>query len=577
MSAAVDRVSLPGASAEPGRTSRASDLPQAGFRAWQWLAAFGLAVCVALACTELTRLALERAYVKGLGGEVQRRVREIEAVTMNGKVMGAVATLGLVNPDLKAVAHGQMPLASPSILQTLGAVGSAYRANGVYLATADGVVQSCWYTMGVTLTGVDIGFRPYFQIAMQGKQNVYAAIGTTTGQRSLYFAAPLYGEASDHAPIIGAAVARLGLESVDAILQAWTAGPVLLLSPQAVTFASNRPDWIERLAVPATPTTLASIRKLKQFGLKYEQGAPGQLPVDLAQPEVLLDGRRYAVARAPVQWNDPNGDWSMVLLGRLDEVMPLQRRAWIGLGSGLATWLLCGLFLVWRQRLRQARARQRRAEAALKAHAATLEAESARKSYLNEMSNELHSTDSLAMFARCVMAKTVARVGADQAVLYAYDRSEQKLLAVGAHAVALAALPALAIGQGLIGQCAKDQRAIEVSGGDGGELRVRWSQGEQAPHTVLYLPLHQAEELQGVLVLAALKPLQPEQRELLDAILPMVSMNLDILQRNLGRSEQAAQLRQQQARLRELEALHQGTLAGNPDAVPLTSPGAPLC
>ena len=116
-----------------------------------------------------------------------------------------------------------------------------------------------------------------------------------------------------------------------------------------------------------------------------------------------------------------------------------------------------------------------------------------------------------------------------------------------------------------------------MSGGDGGELRVRWSQGEQAPHTVLYLPLHQAEELQGVLVLAALKPLQPEQRELLDAILPMVSMNLDILQRNLGRSEQAAQLRQQQARLRELEALHQGTLAGNPDAVPLTSPGAPVC
>jgi C4-dicarboxylate-specific signal transduction histidine kinase len=32
---------------------------------------------------------------------------------------------------------------------------------------------------------VDVKFRPYFQIAMQGKQNIYTAIGTTTGMRSL--------------------------------------------------------------------------------------------------------------------------------------------------------------------------------------------------------------------------------------------------------------------------------------------------------------------------------------------------------------------------------------------------------
>ena len=86
---------------------------------------------------------------------------------------------------------------------------------------------------------MDVKFRPYFQIAMQGKMNIYAAIGTTTGLRSLYFAAPLYDAVSANAPIIGAVVARLGLERVDSVLRAWS-GPALLLSPQDLVFASTR-------------------------------------------------------------------------------------------------------------------------------------------------------------------------------------------------------------------------------------------------------------------------------------------------------------------------------------------------
>ena len=75
-------------------------------------------------------------------------------------------------------------------MESLQAIGQSYEANGVYLVNPDGIIKSSWDTIGVPLTGVDVKFRPYFKIAMQGKMNIYAAIGTTTGLRSLYFAAP---------------------------------------------------------------------------------------------------------------------------------------------------------------------------------------------------------------------------------------------------------------------------------------------------------------------------------------------------------------------------------------------------
>ena len=161
-----------------------------------WVGAILLSVAVALGIIEATRLSLEQDYKEGLATEVTRRGLEVMAQTMNGNVMGAVAALGLVDQPIKRVARGEIPLDTPVVMESLQAIGQVYEANGVYVVNPDGIIKSSWDTVGVPLTGVDVKFRPYFQIAMQGKQNIYAAIGTTTGLRSLYFAAPLYGEVS---------------------------------------------------------------------------------------------------------------------------------------------------------------------------------------------------------------------------------------------------------------------------------------------------------------------------------------------------------------------------------------------
>ena len=330
-----------------------------------WIGAILLSVTVALGIIEATRLSLEHDYKEALETEVTRRGFEVMAQTMNGNVMGAVSALGLVDQLIKRVARGEIPLDTPVVMESLQAIGQSYEANGVYLVNPDGIIKSSWDTVGVPLTGVDVKFRPYFQIAMQGKMNIYAAIGTTTGMRSLYFAAPLYDAVSANAPIIGAVVARLGLERVDSVLRAWS-GPAFLLSPQDLVFASTREEWIECLAGPCTPERLKAIRTLKQFGKVFDSGTPRTLPFDLTSDIVSIENHRYAVARTPLQWNDPNGPWTLVLLGDLDILMPASRRTLIGLTSGVLMLTLSTAFLIWRQRLRHANQERQRAEAALR-------------------------------------------------------------------------------------------------------------------------------------------------------------------------------------------------------------------
>jgi PAS domain S-box-containing protein len=336
-----------------------------------WASAILLSVTVALGIIEATRLSLEHDYQEELATEATRRGLEVMAQTMNGNVMGAVSAVGLVDQPIKRVARGEIPLDTPVVMESLQAIGQSYAANGTYIVNPAGIIKSSWDTVGVPLTGVNVKFRPYFQIAMQGKMNIYAAIGTTTGLRSLYFAAPLYGEVSANAPIIGAVVARLGFERVDSVLRAWS-GPALLLSPQDLVFASTREEWIESLAGQCTPERLKAIQTLKQFGKIFDSGIPRTLPFDLTSDTVTFENHRYAVARTPVQWNDPNGPWTLVLLGDLDKLMPASRRTLVGLTGGVLMLILSTAFLIWRQRLRQANQERQRAEAELKESAGKL-------------------------------------------------------------------------------------------------------------------------------------------------------------------------------------------------------------
>ncbi|WP_082914790.1 PAS domain S-box protein [Paramagnetospirillum marisnigri] len=531
-----------------------------------WLLAVLTSLIAAFGAVEVMRVSLEHGYKDVLETEVRRRAIEVTAQTLNGNIMGAVAVLGLVNPPIKSVVTGAAPPADPVVMDALQAIGGAYQASGVFVVNGSGIVRSSWDNSGKSSTGLDIKFRPYFQIAMQGKQNIYAAVSLTTGERALYFSAPVHGEASVHSPVIGAAVARLDLGRVDSVLKAW-AGPALLLSPQNVTFASNRGDWVAHVAGQRTPQQLEAIRALKQFGKVFESGTPEVLPFDITTDLVAFDGHRYAVARAPVQWNDPNGEWGLVLLGDLAEVMPVSRKVSIGGATCVLVFGLCALFLAWRGRLHQANRERLRAEEELKAYTGKLEVDSATKSYLAEVSSALHRAGSLAEFSRTFLQDIAPRINAEYGAFYVLDDESRMLVPVGGYGALPQSLEKVAIGQGLVGQCAKTMTTLVVPDSPETDIRIVWGEGKATPKSILILPIVQSNRLLGVAVLAALRCFDADKRALLDAMLPMVAMNLEILERNLGTERQAEALQRQQDYLQETEAWYRGIIESAPDGM----------
>jgi len=498
-----------------------------------WATVLLLAASTGFVAVEVTRISFEHSYKNVLDTEAKRRAIEIMGVTMNGNVMGSVAAMGLVSQKIKSVGRAQKSSLDSEVIEVFEAIGKTYDANGVYVVNSDGIVQSCWFTMGKTLTGVDVKFRPYFQIAMQGKQNVYAAIGTTTGQRSLYFAAPLYDKVSSSSPVIGATVARLNLDRVDSILKAWP-GPSLLLSPQQITFASNHENWIEQMAAGATAGQLKSIRELKQFGNTYDNGTPKTLPFDLGSEIVSFDNHRYAVARAPVQWNDPHGEWTLVLLGDLDELIPTSLRTVIFASSSALILALSAIFMVWRERLQLANSARDQAEAELKAYTLKLESDSAIKSFIAEVITDLHQAGSFTDFARRLMYHISSHLEVDYGAFYLWDEKTKLLNPIGGYGTLPNELLAIELGQGLVGQCAKDRIPINISDSGNTDIRIVWGNGKIAPRSIVMLPVVHVDRLLGVVVFAAMQSINTEKLALLDALMPMVAINLEVLERKVN-------------------------------------------
>jgi PAS domain S-box-containing protein len=359
---------------------------------------------------------------------------------------------------------------------------------------------------------------------------------------------------------MGASVARLNLERVDSVLKAWP-GHALLLSPQQITFASDREDWVEQMAVTPTSEQLKAIRELKQFGNTFEKGVPQTLAFDLKKEVVSIDHQRYAVVQAPVQWNDPQGEWTLVLLGNLDEVMPLSLRITIGMVSGTLTLLLGGLFLIWRRRLQDANHERLNAEVELKAYTHKLELDAQTKADLAQSAAELHQASTLEQFAKRLMSDIGLHIRVEYGVLYVFDDATELLTPAGGYGVLTTHLQTVTMNEGLVGQCAKSQTKIVFTDTAVTDIRVTYGGGEFLPKQIILSPVVHADKLCGVLVVASVNEISAQQIEALDAFVDMAASNLEILLRNLGTQQQAELLLQQQMKIKESEAKQKEQIA----------------
>jgi PAS domain S-box-containing protein len=219
----------------------------------------------------------------------------------------------------------------------------------------------------------------------------------------------------------------------------------------------------------------------------------------------------------------------------------------------------------------------------LKQGAAAIDEQRWVKSSASTLIGELQATSSLGEFGQRLLAGLMPLLGGGVAALYVFDDETGRLRRTAAYGLASGFddVSTFGIGEGLVGQCARDRAPISFTGIPSDYLRLASGLGAAAPERVVALPLLSKDTLVGVVEVATFRSFDSRQQALLAEQMPLVAMSLEILQRNLRTQEllgqtqaQARQLEEQTSRLtasqdelRETEQFFRSVLELAPDGL----------
>jgi two-component system sensor histidine kinase/response regulator len=201
-----------------------------------------------------------------------------------------------------------------------------------------------------------------------------------------------------------------------------------------------------------------------------------------------------------------------------------------------------------------------RAVAVLQTGARELEDQRWVKTHTAAISAELQATQTFVELAQRFFTMTASPLGIGHGVLYIYEKDQERLrLLTGfAYRERKTLDQYIVLGQGLVGQCALERNPIVLTEPPADYVRIGSGLGDATPKTISVLPVLRADQLLGVLEIASLEHTTPARQALLDALLPVLAGNLEILQRNVAThrllDETRAQAETLETQARELAA-----------------------
>lgn len=159
-------------------------------------------------------------------------------------------------------------------------------------------------------------------------------------------------------------------------------------------------------------------------------------------------------------------------------------------------------------------------------------AESWVKSHVNQISTIIYQTKTFEELGETFLSEIAPLLGMGYGAFYF---CEENVL----HLVAGYGLPdtnvlnqEIRIGAGLVGQCAKEKRAIEMHEIPNDYIKIQSVLGSYSPTSISILPINHLEHLLGVIEIATFQKPDEKEKALLDALLPLLAMNMEMLTRN---------------------------------------------
>jgi signal transduction histidine kinase/DNA-binding response OmpR family regulator/HPt (histidine-containing phosphotransfer) domain-containing protein/HAMP domain-containing protein len=183
------------------------------------------------------------------------------------------------------------------------------------------------------------------------------------------------------------------------------------------------------------------------------------------------------------------------------------------------------------------------------------------KSSAAKLTGELQDASSLSQFGQRLLSGLVPSLGGGVAACYVFEESSGQLRRTAAYGLAdTTDADGFSIGQGLIGQCARERKVVTLTDLPPDYLRISSGLGSASPIQSVALPLLSQDKLLGAVEIASFRAFDSKEQALLDELLPVVALSLEVLQRNLRTQElltqtqeQARQLTAQQEQLKASE------------------------
>ena len=219
----------------------------------------------------------------------------------------------------------------------------------VYVMTPDGTtIATSNYDREESFIGHNFSYRPYFQGAVQGGLGRYYAVGTTSGVRGYYFAAPVRSGAGQ---IIGVVAVKVGLDAIEAEWRSQEA-QIIVTDPQGIVFLSSQPNWLFRGLLPLDADRLRQIIASRRYAdqtprpLAHERSVLGSVSMITLADETGA-AHDYVMARQLL----PRVGWTVYVL---QDAGPFFAQARLYLLAGMmavGVVLALGL-IVWQRRAR---------------------------------------------------------------------------------------------------------------------------------------------------------------------------------------------------------------------------------
>jgi CheY-like chemotaxis protein/signal transduction histidine kinase len=196
-----------------------------------------------------------------------------------------------------------------------------------------------------------------------------------------------------------------------------------------------------------------------------------------------------------------------------------------------------------------------RAVQVFKEAAEKLESQRWLKSTQSQLSTLMQSATTPLDLAQLAINSLVPQLGGGAGVFYWWNDANESLELLGSYGLKKRRHLGIAfkLGEGLVGQCALERKAIILTEVPDGYARIVSGIGEAPPNTILAVPVLSMNKVLAVIEIGSFQPFTDDQQALIDAVLPNIALNLEILDRNNRTQMLLIQTQQQAEELRASE------------------------